>query len=63
MNSHDQRPQGDQESSHNADDFPANDEIDELNEIDPDDPYWDAFLADDDELDPQPEPGDFWPDY
>ena len=26
-----------------------------------DDP-WDAFLADDDERDPWPEPGDFWPD-
>lgn len=26
-----------------------------------DDP-WDVFLADDDELDPEPEPGDFWPE-
>ena len=26
-----------------------------------DDP-WDVFIADDDERDPQPEPGDFWPD-
>ena len=23
---------------------------------------WDAFLADDDERDPQPEYGDFWPE-
>ncbi|HEX4413418.1 MAG TPA: hypothetical protein VH107_07290 [Lacipirellulaceae bacterium] len=33
----------------------------ELDEIDPDDPRWDAFIADDDERDPQPEHGDFWP--
>jgi hypothetical protein len=26
-----------------------------------DDP-WDAFLVDDEERDPLPEPGDFWPD-
>jgi hypothetical protein len=25
-----------------------------------DDSPWDAFLPDDDELDPLPEPGDFW---
>jgi hypothetical protein len=24
------------------------------------DDCWDVFIADDDELDPQPEPGDFW---
>jgi hypothetical protein len=33
----------------------------ELDEIDPDDPRWDAFIADDDERDPQPDYGDFWP--
>jgi hypothetical protein len=27
-----------------------------------DDPCWDVFLPDDDELDPLPEPGDFWLD-
>lgn len=27
-----------------------------------DDDPWDAFLVDDDEQDPLPEPGDFWPD-
>jgi hypothetical protein len=26
-----------------------------------DDP-WDVFVADEDECDPEPEPGDFWPD-
>ena len=26
-----------------------------------DDDPWDAFLVDDDERDPLPEPGDFWP--
>jgi hypothetical protein len=38
------------------------DEPTDLDEIDPDDERWDAFLADDDELDPTPEPGDFWPE-
>ncbi|MCA9229788.1 MAG: hypothetical protein KDA57_03995 [Planctomycetales bacterium] len=28
----------------------------------PADDRWDAFLADDDQLDPLPEPGDFWID-
>jgi hypothetical protein len=37
------------------------DEASELDEIDPDDARWDAFIADDDERDPQPEYGDFWP--
>ena len=37
------------------------DDVGEFDELDPDDPHWDAFLADDDELDPQPAPGDFWP--
>jgi hypothetical protein len=31
-----------------------------LDEFDRDDERWDAFLADDDERDPQPEFGDFW---
>jgi hypothetical protein len=26
----------------------------------PDDSHWDVFIPDDDELDPLPEPGDFW---
>ena len=34
----------------------------DLDNIDPDDDHWDAFLADEDELDPSPEFGDFWPD-
>jgi hypothetical protein len=42
-------------------------EADELDmPMDGDDPRWDAcldvFLADDDELDPMPQPGDFWTD-
>lgn len=37
------------------------DDLAEPNELDVDNPHWDAFLADDDELDPQPAPGDFWP--
>jgi hypothetical protein len=44
--------------------FDPDDDSDDLNEpeeLDLDDPHWDAFLADDDELDPQPAPGDFWP--
>jgi hypothetical protein len=49
-------------------DYPWLDTDDEFDDVeDPDepelaDPHWDAFLADDDELDPQPAPGDFWPD-
>ena len=38
------------------------DDSSELDEIDPDDPRWDAFIADDDERDPQPDYGDFWPE-
>lgn len=44
---------------------PDDDDFDDLaepNKLDLDDPHWDAFLADDDELDPQPAPGDFWPE-
>lgn len=35
-------------------------ELDALDDADDDDSRWDAFLADDDERDPLPEPGDFW---
>lgn len=38
------------------------DEPSDLDEIDPDDERWDAFIADDDERDPQPGYGDFWLD-
>jgi len=38
------------------------DEASDLDEIDPDDQRWNAFIADDDERDPQPEYGDFWPE-
>lgn len=37
------------------------DESSDLDEIDPDDERWDVFIADDDERDPQPDYGDFWP--
>jgi hypothetical protein len=59
----------DRESSQDEDHFPASDEADEpngfddaddLSDIDPDAPFWDAFLADDDERDPQPDPNDFY---
>jgi len=39
--------------------FDAIDEPSELDEIDLDDERWEAFLADDDELDPLPDRGDF----
>ena len=42
------------------DEAPEDDDSSELDEIDPDDPRWDAFIADDDERDPQPDYGDFW---
>ena len=38
------------------------DQPSDLEIIDLDDERWDAFLADDDELDRDLEPGDFWPD-
>ena len=38
------------------------DDPSELDEIDLDDQRWEAFLADEDELDPQPDHGDFWKD-
>lgn len=41
------------------DDEDAN-EPDEIDLLDDDDARWDAFLADDDELDPLPDHGDFW---
>lgn len=59
----------DRETTQDDDHFPASDEADEFNDlddaddaedIDPDDAHWDAFLADDDERDPQPDPGDFY---
>ncbi len=56
------------DESKNASDYPwfdPDDDLDDLNEpeeLDLDDPHWDAFLADDDELDPEPAPGDFWPE-
>ncbi|MCC7473879.1 MAG: hypothetical protein IT425_00665 [Pirellulales bacterium] len=40
------------------DDF---DDGSELEEDTLDEACWEAFLADDDELDPDPEYGDFWP--
>ncbi len=52
------------ESSADNDPFVPNGEPEdsnELDELDPDDECWDAFLADDDERDSQPEYGDFWP--
>jgi hypothetical protein len=38
------------------------DEPSDVDDIDPDDDRWDAFLVDEDELDPMPELGDFWPE-
>lgn len=38
------------------------DDSSDLDDIDPDDERWDAFIADDDERDPQPNYGDFWPE-
>lgn len=35
-------------------------EFEELPCTDADDADWDAFLPDDDERNPEPEPGDFW---
>jgi hypothetical protein len=37
------------------------DDLDDFLEIDLDDERWETFLADEDERDPQPEHGDFWP--
>lgn len=62
----DNRTQQHDHDSENVDDSHNDDERsgidDEATEINPDDPRWDAFLADDDELDPEPEYGDFWPE-
>lgn len=44
------------------DDFDDFDDFDEPADVDPDDADWDVFLADDDELDPQPAYNDFWPE-
>lgn len=39
-------------------------DLDELEDVDgpctDEDSRWDAFIPDDDELDPLPDPGDFW---
>ena len=54
-----------EELQEDFDDDKTPDDVDdssELDEIDPDDPRWDAFIADDDERDPQPDYGDFWPE-
>ena len=41
---------------------PEEDAVDsEVDQLDPDDPWWDALILDDDDRDPQPEYGDFWP--
>jgi hypothetical protein len=56
----------DHETSQDDDRSPPSDEAEEPNDfddpddVDLDDVHWDAFLADDDELDPQPDPGDFY---
>jgi hypothetical protein len=50
------------ESSPDESDFLPPEEPSELDEIDLNDERWEAFLADDDERDPQPQPGDFWPE-
>ena len=42
-------------------DRPEPDEIDDDYSLDLNDEYWDALLLDDD-YEPHPEPGDFWPD-
>jgi hypothetical protein len=56
---------GDDETSNDSPRLAPTDEPDEssdLDEIDPDDERWDAFIVDDDERDPQPDYGDFWPE-
>jgi len=35
-------------------------ELEDSNPLEFDDDQWDAFLPDDDQQDPLPEPGDFW---
>jgi hypothetical protein len=42
-------PQEQPDEPRHPDDFPQ-----------PDDSHWDVFIPDDDEIDPLPEPGDFW---
>ncbi|MFO0790589.1 MAG: hypothetical protein U0805_14130 [Pirellulales bacterium] len=41
-------------------DVDSPDDIDDLDEIDLSDERWEAFLADEDELDPEPDPDDFY---
>ncbi len=42
-------------------DFPA--DAGDATPLELDDNDWDAFLPDDEELDPLPEPGDFWIEF
>ena len=44
----------------NRDENPAG--WDDRTPLEPEDDRWDAFLPDDDQHDPLPEPGDFWVD-
>ena len=48
-------------------DWPAGEDLppdlDDDTPLELDDDSWDAFLPDDDELDPAPEPGDFWMEF
>lgn len=60
-----QTPDHEDEFQHGDLEDSRSDELDdpsELDEIDLDDERWEAFLADEDELDPQPDHGDFWRD-
>ena len=45
-----------------SDDDPDPDELDIDDRPTGEDAYWDAFIPDEDECDPLPEPGDFWLD-
>jgi len=38
-------------------------DFDDATPIEIDDKHWDALMPDDDELDPLPEPGDFWIEF
>ena len=57
-------PQHDQKYEAGGDPASRMEQPDELDGADlpglDDDAHWDAFLADDDEIDPLPAPGDFW---
>lgn len=61
----DQTPDQDDEIQEDGFEYARLDDLDdpsELDEIDLDDERWEAFLADEDELNPQPDHGDFWQD-